>query len=180
MSAPKPMLPVREALDFLLKAARPVGDTEVVSTLAANGRVLAVAQAATINVPSADNTQMDGYAVRAADCASGDATLTVTQRIPAGQVGQFLAPGNAARIFTGAMIPEGADAVVMQEQCDSSMPGMVTIKHTPSRANGYAAPARTSSPARSSSPRARSCAARKWGWPHPSAWPGCRCGAGCG
>jgi molybdopterin molybdotransferase len=131
MSAAKPMLPVREALDFLLKAARPVGDTEVVPTLAANGRVLAVAQAATINVPSADNTQMDGYAVRAADCGSGDATLTVTQRIPAGQVGQFLAPGSAARIFTGAMIPEGADAVVMQEQCDSSMPGMVTIKHTP-------------------------------------------------
>ncbi len=130
-SAARPMLAVQEALDFLLKAARPVGETEVVPTLAANGRVLAVAQVSTINVPSADNTQMDGYAVRAADCASGDATLTVTQRIPAGQVGQFLAPGNAARIFTGAMIPEGADAVVMQEQCDSAMPGVVTVRHAP-------------------------------------------------
>ena len=125
------MLSVREALDFLLGAARPVAGTEVVPTLGANGRVLAVAQASTIDVPSADNTQMDGYAVRAADCASGDATLTVSQRIAAGKVGQFLAPGQAARIFTGAMIPEGADAVVMQEQCDSTVPNMVTVRHAP-------------------------------------------------
>ena len=126
-----PMLSVREALDFMLAAARAPGATEIIPTLNANGRVLAEAQASTIDVPSADNTQMDGYAVRAADCASGDATLTVTQRIPAGHVGQFLAPGNAARIFTGAMIPEGADAVVMQEQCEASDGGVVTIKHTP-------------------------------------------------
>lgn len=125
------MLSVREALDFLLAAARPVGGTEVVPTLEANGRVLAEAQTATINVPSADNTQMDGYAVRAADCADGNASLTVTQRIAAGQVGQFLAPGHAARIFTGAMIPEGADAVVMQEQCEATLPGLVTVRHTP-------------------------------------------------
>ena len=129
--AAKPMLSVREALDFLLGAARAVAETEVVPTLNANGRVLAEAQASTIDVPSADNTQMDGYAVRAADCASGSATLTVTQLIPAGQVGQFLAPGNAARIFTGAMIPEGADAVVMQEQCEVTEPNMVTVRHTP-------------------------------------------------
>ena len=132
MNAPKkPMLAVHEALAFMLAAARPVAGTEVVSTLEANGRVLAQAQASTINVPSADNTQMDGYAVRAADCASGSATLAVTQRIPAGQVGQFLAPGSAARIFTGAMIPEGADAVVMQEQCTASSHDCVTINHTP-------------------------------------------------
>jgi molybdopterin molybdotransferase len=127
----KPMLSVREALDFLLAAARPVTDAETVPTLEANGRVLAGAQVSSINVPSADNTQMDGYAVRSRDCANGDATLTVTQRIPAGHVGQFLAPGNAARIFTGAMIPEGADAVVMQEQCEATEPNMVTIKHKP-------------------------------------------------
>jgi len=132
MNAPgKPMLSVREALDFMLGAARAPKGTELVPTLGANGRVLAEAQASTIDVPSADNTQMDGYAVRAADCASGNATLTVTQRIPAGQVGQFLAPGNAARIFTGAMIPEGADAVVMQEQCEAADPNIVTIRHTP-------------------------------------------------
>ena len=125
------MLAVSEALDFLMAAARPVVDTEVVPTLAANGRVLAAAQVSTLNVPSADNTQMDGYAVRAADCASGDAALTVSQRIPAGQVGQFLAPGQAARIFTGAMIPEGADAVVMQEQCEAVAPDQVIIRHMP-------------------------------------------------
>ena len=125
------MLSVQQALDLMLAAPRPPAPTEIVATLGANGRALAEAQASTINVPSADNTQMDGYAVRSADCAGGNATLTVTQRIPAGQVGQFLAPGNAARIFTGALIPEGADAVVMQEQCDSTPPNMVTIRHAP-------------------------------------------------
>jgi molybdopterin molybdotransferase len=130
-ASPKPMLAVREALDFLLAAARPVDAIEIVPTLEANGRVLAEGQGSTINVPSKDNTQMDGYAVRAADCISGSATLTVAQRIPAGQVGQFLAPGTAARIFTGAMIPDGADAVVMQEQCEALEAGHVTIKHAP-------------------------------------------------
>jgi molybdopterin molybdotransferase len=124
------MLSVREALDFLLGAARPVDRVETVPTLEANGRVLAEDQAATIDVPSADNTQMDGYAVRSGDCAGGSATLRVTQRIPAGSVGQFLEPGTAARIFTGALIPEGADAVVMQEQCEIAGDS-VTIAHAP-------------------------------------------------
>ncbi len=124
------MLAVREALDFLLSAARPVAEVEKIPTLEANGRVLASAVVSGMNVPGHDNTQMDGYAVRVADCAAGDATLTVTQRIPAGHVGQPLLPGCAARIFTGAMIPEGADAVVMQEQCEAN-DGLVTIRHTP-------------------------------------------------
>jgi len=124
------MLAVREALDFLLSAARPVAEVENISTLEANGRVLARAVVSGMNVPGHDNTQMDGYAVRAADCASGDATLTVTQRIPAGHVGAPLLPGCAARIFTGALIPEGADAVVMQEQCEAN-DGLVTIRHIP-------------------------------------------------
>lgn len=124
------MLAVREALDFLLAAARPVAEVETVPTLEANGRVLARAVVSGMNVPGHDNTQMDGYAVRAADCASGSATLSVTQRIPAGHVGQPLLPGCAARIFTGAMIPEGADAVVMQEQCEAAE-GLVTIRHAP-------------------------------------------------
>lgn len=128
--AKKPMLSVREALDFLLGAARAVTDTETVPTLEANGRVLAEDVASAINVPSADNTQMDGYAVRAADCASGSATLKVAQRIPAGHVGAPLLPGTAARIFTGAMIPEGADAVVMQEQCDADG-DKVIVRHSP-------------------------------------------------
>jgi len=124
------MLSVREALDFLLEAARPVDGIETVPTLDANGRVLAADQQSTLDVPSADNTQMDGYAVRAADCAGGAATLRVSQRIPAGHVGQALEPGTAARIFTGALIPEGADAVVMQEQCEV-VGDSVTIRHAP-------------------------------------------------
>ncbi|MGZ5195834.1 MAG: molybdopterin molybdotransferase MoeA, partial [Ramlibacter sp.] len=124
------MLSVREALDFLLADAKPVDGIDVVPTLAANGRVLAQDQKSTINVPSADNTQMDGYAVRAADCASGSARLRVAQRIPAGHVGEPLQPGTAARIFTGALIPAGADAVVMQEQCEADGDSVV-IKHTP-------------------------------------------------
>jgi len=128
--ARKPLMPVREALDFLLAAARAVDGVEDVDTLAANGRVLACDQVSGLNVPSADNTQMDGYAVRAADCASGSATLRIAQRIPAGTVGQPLEPGTAARIFTGALIPEGADAVVMQEQCEANG-DQVTIRHVP-------------------------------------------------
>jgi molybdopterin molybdotransferase len=126
----KPMLAVREALDFLLAAARPVEETELVPTLEANGRVLAADQASMLDVPGADNTQMDGYAVRAADCTGGAGTLIVAQRIPAGTVGSFLAPGTAARIFTGALIPDGADAVVMQEQCELDG-DRVTIRHAP-------------------------------------------------
>jgi molybdopterin molybdotransferase len=125
-----PLLSVSEALTQLLDAVRPVVDVELVPTLEANGRILAEDQHATINVPSSDNTQMDGYAVRAADCESGSATLRVTQRIPAGSVGEPLAPGTAARIFTGALIPPGADAVVMQEQCEA-VGDSVTVRHTP-------------------------------------------------
>ena len=117
MNTKKPMLSAQEALDFLLGAVQPVPDTETLPTLEATGRVLAVDQSSQLDVPTMDNTQMDGYAVRASDCASGCAVLLVSQRIPAGHVGQPLQAGTAARIFTGALIPDGADAVIMQEQC---------------------------------------------------------------
>ena len=126
----KPMLSVAEAQAFMLGAARPVAEVELVDTMRANGRVLAAAQTSTLNVPERDNTQMDGYAVRASDCASGAASLPVSQRIAAGHVGQPLQPGTAARIFTGALIPEGADCVVMQEQCTVA-DGVVTVNHVP-------------------------------------------------
>lgn len=126
------MLSLQEALDFLLSAARPVADTEIIATLDANARVLAADQTSQIDVPPMDNTQMDGYAVRAADCVSGSATLAISQRIPAGHVGQPLLSGTAARIFTGALIPDGADAVVMQEQCATDPAGLhVTVQHAP-------------------------------------------------
>jgi molybdopterin molybdotransferase len=134
----KSMLSVAEALDIILAAARPVVEVETLPTLQANGCILAAAQASGLDVPPMDNSQMDGYAVRAADCA-GAATgagvrLKVTQRIPAGHVGQPLQPGTAARIFTGAMIPDGADAVVMQELCEPQQQSdgdWVTVRHAP-------------------------------------------------
>ena len=124
------MLSVDEALAKLLAGARTVTEIETVPTLAATGRVIARAQASTLNVPPLDNTSMDGYAVRAADCAPGSARLRIAQRIPAGAVGKPLEPGTAARIFTGAPIPPGADAVVMQEMC--AVEGdHVVVKHQP-------------------------------------------------
>jgi molybdopterin molybdotransferase len=113
------MLSVDEALAALLAGARPLDAVETISTMDATGRVLARPVRSTIDVPEADNTAMDGYAVRAADCTSGAARLRVTQRIPAGAVGRPLEPGTAARIFTGAPIPPGADAVVMQEMTEA-------------------------------------------------------------
>ncbi len=127
-----PLLGVAEALKHLLDACRPLTDLETVPTLQACGRVLAVDQRSQLDVPPMDNTQMDGYAVRAAECGSGNAVLKVSQRIPAGHVGEPLEPGTAARIFTGALIPPGADAVVMQEQCNfDPVSQQVTVNHSP-------------------------------------------------
>jgi molybdopterin molybdotransferase len=112
-----PPLSVDEALDRLLAAAAPIAGVETVPTLSALGRVLAVSQVSAIAVPPLDNSAMDGYAVRVADLAvEGETRLPVSQRIPAGTLGQPLVLGTAARIFTGAPVPPGADAVVMQEQ----------------------------------------------------------------
>lgn len=113
----KGLLDVDEALERLLAGAHPVAETESVPTLAAAGRVLAVAQRSTMNVPPMDNSAMDGYAVRIADLGRPDSRLKVAQKIQAGSTGIPLARGTAARIFTGAPIPAGADAVVMQEDC---------------------------------------------------------------
>lgn len=113
----KGLLNVDEALERLLAGARPVSETETVPTLSATGRVLAAAQRATMNVPPMDNSAMDGYAVRLADLQRPGTRLKVTQKIPAGSTGKPLGSGTAARIFTGAPIPSGADAIVMQEDC---------------------------------------------------------------
>lgn len=110
------MLSFEEARNLLLSAAQPVARHEHIDLLQAAGRVLAEDLRAGINVPPADNSAMDGYAFRIDDVASG-VVLPVSQRIPAGSVPQPLQPGTAARIFTGAQIPEGADVVVMQERC---------------------------------------------------------------
>jgi molybdopterin molybdotransferase len=113
----KGLVSVDDALDVLLAGARPVAEIEEVPTLEATGRVLARAQASTMDVPPLDNSAMDGYAVRLADVRAPEARLRVAQRIAAGALGRPLEPGTAARIFTGAPIPQGADAIVMQEFC---------------------------------------------------------------
>jgi len=112
------MMTVDEALSCLLVRAELVSGLETVETIAALGRVLAEPQCSQLNVPPLDNSSMDGYAVRVADMnAAGPTRLPISQRIPAGRVGEALSHGTAARIFTGAPIPPGADAVVMQEEC---------------------------------------------------------------
>jgi len=110
-----PLMSLDEALARLLTQATPLLASERVSTFEADGRVLAQDVVSALTVPPKDNSAMDGYAVRVADCAQAGTVLPVAQRIPAGSVGSVLAAGTAARIFTGAPIPEGADAVVMQE-----------------------------------------------------------------
>src|SRR5574343_1976002 len=110
------MLTVEQALDTLLGAARPVEEIRHVPLTAAVGRILARPQQSTVAVPPLDNSAMDGYALRAADVPTPGTRLPVSQRIPAGQVGAPLQAGTAARTFTGAPIPSGADCVVMQER----------------------------------------------------------------
>jgi len=114
------LLSVDEALAQLLAGARPIAEVEEVPAMAAAGRVLARAQASTMDVPPMDNSAMDGYAIRLSDVSSLDRKLKISQRIPAGSVGKPLEPGTAARIFTGAPVPAGADAIVMQEHCSVS------------------------------------------------------------
>ncbi|MEW6683917.1 MAG: gephyrin-like molybdotransferase Glp [Nitrospirota bacterium] len=119
------MLPVEAALKTVLGAAGTLG-TERVPVLAALGRVLAEDIVATRDIPPWNNSSVDGYAVRATDVASATrdrpVALTVIEEIPAGLMpNKTVTPGTAARIMTGAPMPEGADAVVMVE--DTSLDG---------------------------------------------------------
>ena len=109
-----------QALEQLLATALPLGQsraTQVVALSDACGRVLAKEVVSRINVPPMDNSSMDGYAINSADALLD---LPVSQRIPAGSAAQPLKPRSAARIFTGAPIPAGADAIVMQELVTTS------------------------------------------------------------
>ena len=107
-----------EALALMLARARPLDGSEQVAVDEALGRVLARAEVSPIDVPRFANSSMDGYALRSTDAAvEGSVALRVAQRISAGTTGTALAAGEAARIFTGAPLPEGADAVVIQEDC---------------------------------------------------------------
>jgi molybdopterin molybdotransferase len=120
------LLSVDDALARLLAEAKPVAEVEEVPTLEATSRILARAQRSSMDVPPMDNSAMDGFAVRVSD----GTRLRVGQKIMAGSVGKPLEPGTAARIFTGAPIPPGADAVVMQEHCETR-DEEVFLKKTP-------------------------------------------------
>ena len=108
------MLTVDQALEKILAGAQPISCAETLPIDQALGRTLAQDQHSAIHVPPADNSAMDGYACRAADIAGGG-VYEVSQRIAAGEIGEPHRPGTLARIFTGAPIPAGADAVVIQE-----------------------------------------------------------------
>ena len=120
-----------DALAELLGHAHPLTGGGLVSTFDADGRVLARDLVSELQVPPLDNSSMDGYAVRSSEIADEGVTLPVSQRIPAGSVAAPLVPGSAARIFTGAPIPEGADAVVMQEDAEAVGDQSVRILRVP-------------------------------------------------
>jgi len=106
---------VAEARDLILGSVSPLA-AETIGIAEAVGRVLAEEVRSEISIPPADNSAMDGYAVRAEDAAQAPAVLRVVADLPAGhRSDRKLAPGEAARIMTGAAVPEGADAVVMVE-----------------------------------------------------------------
>lgn len=122
------LTPVESACRLIWDSVPRVSGTETVDLLAARGRILAEDVRADTDVPPFTNSAMDGFAVRARDVGEVPVTLPVSRRITAGQTGGSIPTGAAARIFTGASLPEGADAVVIQENCRAAE-GKVTILH---------------------------------------------------
>jgi molybdopterin molybdotransferase len=120
-----------EALAQLLGYATPLAAPEAVSTFEADRRVLALDLLSELQVPPLDNSAMDGYALRCADVPTAGTVLPVSQRIAAGSTGTPLAAGTAARIFTGAPVPDGADAIVMQENCEVLDDGRIRVLAVP-------------------------------------------------
>ncbi|MEG4273257.1 MULTISPECIES: molybdopterin-binding protein [unclassified Microcoleus] len=118
------MLSVKEAESIVLNLAQPLDsqrDVETVDLLAASGRILAAPVTGSLDFPYWDNSAMDGYAVRFADVENCSAetpvALDIVEEIPAGyQPQNTVQSGQAARIFTGGVMPAGADTVVMQEE----------------------------------------------------------------
>ena len=120
-----------DALSFLIDSASVTAMTEAVSLDDSLGRILASDIHSTINVPGFDNSAMDGYtiALNETQVAQENLSFDVVDRIAAGSTGNDLKIGNAARIFTGAPIPNGANTVVMQEECTlSEDKSQITVK----------------------------------------------------
>ena len=126
-----PLLSLDDAIERLLASASQSLSTEQVAVGDADGRVLAQDVVSALHVPPQDNSAMDGYALRCGDVVHLGTNLPVSQRIAAGSNGQPLQAGTAARIFTGAPVPPGADAVVMQEDC-TALPPPDATPDTPS------------------------------------------------
>lgn len=126
-----PLIPLQTARQQLLASLPRLAKVETLPVAQALGRVLAADLFASIDVPPRANSAMDGYAVRRAEASEG-AELVVSQRVPAGTAPLPLTPGTAARIFTGAQIPPGADAVVMQENTERLDNDRVRILQMPS------------------------------------------------
>jgi len=122
-----------DALSFLIDAALSSSQTETVSLDHSAGRILAKDIHSTINVPGFDNSAMDGYTIALNDdhLSKTNLTFDVVDRIAAGSTGNKLEIGHAARIFTGAPVPEGANTVIMQEECLPSEDGsQILVKRT--------------------------------------------------
>jgi molybdopterin molybdotransferase len=132
-AARPPLKALAQALAELLAHASALTGAETVSTFDADGRVLAQDVVSGLQVPPEDNSAMDGYALRAADVTMAGVVLRVSQRIAAGSTGTALEPCTAARIFTGAQVPAGADAIVMQEDCEPlvDQPGFIRVQQPP-------------------------------------------------
>lgn len=128
---PNPLLTLDDALTQLLSNAHRLTHTELVSNFEADGRVLAEDLRSELNVPGFANSAMDGYAIAVKDWEANQGVFHSGQRIPAGSAPSELANGHAARIFTGAPVPHGADAVVMQEDCEVLPDGLVKISKRP-------------------------------------------------
>ncbi|MDX1353306.1 MAG: molybdopterin molybdotransferase MoeA [Thiomicrorhabdus sp.] len=122
-----------EALHYLLTKAVPIEKTETISIFNALGRILAEPIVSPVNVPPHDNSMMDGYALHAFDLEHND-TFSVSQRIPAGSTPEPLETGTAARIFTGAPIPEGANMVIMQEETEQLNDSQIRVTANQSKA----------------------------------------------
>ncbi|MCY0854596.1 molybdopterin molybdotransferase MoeA [Cupriavidus sp. D39] len=121
------MLSFDEAQAVFAMCAEPVPETETVWLGLLTGRVLARDLAAVIDTPAADRSAMDGYAVRSEDCR-GDACLPLQQVVYAGMRAQPLLPGHAIRIYTGGVIPPGADAVVALEDALETYRGVTCAR----------------------------------------------------
>lgn len=125
------LMPFEQGLDKILATVTPCTETEAVPLQQALNRVLAEPVSAKAQVPSCDNSAMDGYALRLADLTPGTA-LPVQARALAGHpVLEALKPGHCIRIMTGAAIPQGCDTVIMQENAEVTEAGVLFSKAPP-------------------------------------------------